>query len=83
MARAGIGRGQTVFNSKPITISGVASLNGVSFSRGVTVPASFVAPAVPDTIPNVGNHSVSAPLNIGGADVTNSLGVLVMFLNSL
>ena len=25
--------------------------------------------------PNVGNHSVSAPLNIGVADLTNSLGV--------
>jgi cytochrome c peroxidase len=75
-ARASIGRGQTVFNSKPITISGVAGLNGVTFSSGVTVPASFTgACGTCHDTPNAGNHSVSAPLNIGIADVSNSLGV--------
>ena len=33
-ARASVARGQALFNSKPITISGVAGLNGVTFSAG-------------------------------------------------
>jgi hypothetical protein len=74
--RASVGRGQSLFNSMPITISGVAGLNGVIFSSGVTVPASFVGSCgTCHDSPNVGNHSVSAPLNIGVADLTNPLDV--------
>ena len=70
-ARASIARGQTVFNSKPITISGVAGINDV-----VGLPASFsgTCGTCHDT-PNVGNHSVSVPLNIGVADLTSPLDV--------
>ncbi len=69
--RASIARGETLFNSKPIAISGVAGINDV-----VGLPASFsgTCGTCHDT-PNVGNHSVSAPLNIGVADVTSSLDV--------
>src|ERR1700722_1766613 len=70
-ARASIARGQTVFNSKPITISGVAGLNDV-----VGLPASFsgTCGTCHDT-PNAGNHSVSVQLIIGVADVTSPLNV--------
>jgi cytochrome c peroxidase len=70
-ARASIARGQVVFNSKPITISGVAGINDV-----IGLPASFSGTCgTCHDAPNVGNHSVSAPLNIGVADVTSPLDV--------
>lgn len=70
-ARASIARGQAVFNSKPITISGVAGINDVA-----GLPASFVGTCgTCHDSPNVGDHSVSAALNIGVADVTSPLDV--------
>jgi cytochrome c peroxidase len=70
-ARASIARGQTVFNSKPITISGVAGINDV-----VGLPTSFSGTCgTCHDSPNAGNHSVSAPLNIGVADLTSPLNV--------
>ncbi len=70
-SRASIARGQAVFNSKPITISGVAGINDVP-----GLPASFSGTCgTCHDSPNVGNHSVSAPLNIGVADVTSPLDV--------
>jgi len=68
--RASILRGQTLFNSHPIAIKGVAGIND-----------ALKVDILPGTCgtchdsPNVGNHSVIAPLNIGIADVTNPLGV--------
>jgi cytochrome c peroxidase len=70
-ARASIARGQALFNSKPITISGVGGINDV-----IGLPASFSGTCgTCHDSPNVGNHSVSAPLNIGVADVTSPLDV--------
>jgi cytochrome c peroxidase len=70
-AQASIARGQTLFNSKPITISGVAGINDV-----VGLPASFSGTCgTCHDSPNAGNHSVSAPLNIGVADLTSPLDV--------
>jgi len=70
-ARASIARGQAVFNSKPITISGVAGINDVT-----GLPASFSGTCgTCHDSPNVGDHSVSAALNIGVADVTSPLDV--------
>jgi hypothetical protein len=70
-SRASIARGQALFNSKPITISGVAGINDVA-----GLPASFSGTCgTCHDAPNVGNHSVSAPLNIGVADVTSPLDV--------
>jgi cytochrome c peroxidase len=68
--RAAVARGQAVFNTKPIAITGVAGLNDAT---GQPVINGFCG-TCHDT-PNVGSHSVAAPLNIGVADVTNSLGV--------
>ncbi|MDE3219589.1 MAG: hypothetical protein KGO23_09460, partial [Nitrospirota bacterium] len=68
--RASILRGQTLFNSHPINITGVGGLNdatGLALMKGTCGTCH-------DT-PNVGNHSVSAPLNIGVSDVTSPLDV--------
>jgi cytochrome c peroxidase len=68
--RASIARGQSLFNSKPIAIKGVAGLND-----------DLNLTSIPGTCgtchdsPNVGNHSVSAPLNIGVGDLTSPLDV--------
>jgi cytochrome c peroxidase len=70
-ARASIARGQAIFNSKPITIFGVAGINDVA-----GLPASFTGTCgTCHDSPNVGHHSVSAPLNIGVADVNSALDV--------
>jgi cytochrome c peroxidase len=67
--RQAISRGQAIFNTKTFTITGVAGLNGTTFSNGVTGPQTIVSGcAICHDTPNVGNHSVSAPLNIGVAD---------------
>jgi cytochrome c peroxidase len=67
--RRAIARGQKIFNTKPITITGVAGINGQSFSSGVTLPSSFSGTCtVCHNTPNVGDHSVKAPLNLGTAD---------------
>jgi cytochrome c peroxidase len=64
--RRAIARGQGIFNSKPITLTGVGGLNDETFSNTVTLPASFTATCtVCHDAPNVGNHSVKAPLDIG------------------
>jgi cytochrome c peroxidase len=68
-ARRAIARGEQVFNTKPIVLSGVGGLNNHTFPNGVTLPASFTGTCTTchDT-PNAGNHSVKAPLNIGLTD---------------
>jgi hypothetical protein len=70
-ARASIARGEVLFNTKPIVITGVAGLNNFTFASGVTVPDPFTGNCTTchDT-PNVGDHSVKAPLNIGLADAS-------------
>ncbi|HEY2845368.1 MAG TPA: hypothetical protein VGJ09_17020 [Bryobacteraceae bacterium] len=69
--RASIARGQAVFNSKAITISGVGGINDVAL-----LPASFSGTCgTCHDSPNVGDHSVSAPLNIGVADISSPLDV--------
>jgi hypothetical protein len=68
-ARRAIGRGQTLFNTKPIVLSGIGGLNGETFSNGATVPDSFTGTCtVCHDSPNAGNHSVKAPLDIGLTD---------------
>jgi cytochrome c peroxidase len=64
--RRAIARGQEIFNTKPITLTGVSGLNGQIFPSGVAVPDSLTGTCtVCHDTPNVGNHSVKAPLNIG------------------
>jgi cytochrome c peroxidase len=62
-SREAIARGEQVFNTKPIELRDVAGLND-----RLNIP---VIPATCTTChnsPNVGNHSVSLPLNIGLTD---------------
>jgi cytochrome c peroxidase len=66
--RASIVRGQSLFNSRSINITGVGGLNdatGQSVIKGTCTTCHDA--------PNVGNHSVSAPLNIGVSDPTGPL----------
>ena len=68
--RASITRGQAIFNSKPIDIVGVAGLND-----------DLNLPSIPGTCgtchdsPNIGNHSLPVPLNIGVGDLDSPLDV--------
>ena len=69
--RAAIARGQALFNSTPINITGVAGINDDA-SAGGLVPGGI--PSLTGTCgtchdtPNVGNHSFPTPLNIGVGD---------------
>jgi hypothetical protein len=68
-SRQAIARGQAIFNTKTFTITGVAGLNGTTFPNGVIGPDTIVSTCgICHDTPNAGNHSVSAPLNIGVAD---------------
>ena len=70
-------RGQALFNTKALSISGVDGLNNTTFSNGASVPATLVSTCgVCHSTPNVGNHSVSAPLNIGVSDPPGGRNVL-------
>jgi cytochrome c peroxidase len=64
-ARAAIQRGENLFNTLPITITGVAGLNDVTGQPSIHGHCSTCH----DT-PNVGNHSVGAPLDIGLTDAS-------------
>jgi hypothetical protein len=66
-ARAAVARGEALFNTRPITVSGVAGLNGSAGSPFTPpLPESFVGACTTcHDLPNVGNHSIVAPLNIG------------------
>jgi hypothetical protein len=67
-ARRAIARGQAIFNTRAIKISGVSGINDEAvFGK----PAQLIGTCTTchDT-PNSGNHSVSAPLNIGLADAS-------------
>jgi cytochrome c peroxidase len=64
-ARAAVFRGQTLFNSKPIRITGVSGLNddlGVAVFQGTCSTCHDA--------PGAGDHSIPAPLNIGTADAS-------------
>jgi len=63
--RESVARGETVFNTTKITITGVAGLNDVLKTESIP---GFCGTCHDD--PNVGNHSVKAPLNIGIADAS-------------
>ena len=52
-------------------LTGVAGLNNFTFASGVTVPDPFTGNCTTcHDSPNVGDHSVKAPLNIGLADAS-------------
>lgn len=68
-ARASIARGEALFNSRPIRISGVAGLND-KLNQAVIVGTCGTCHNTPD----VGNHSLAVALNIGTSDPNSSLG---------
>jgi hypothetical protein len=67
--RAAVARGQALFNTAQIPISGVAGINDDPSVGGLGVPDGTVGTCgtCHDT-PNVGNHSFPTPLNIGTGD---------------
>jgi len=68
--RASIARGQTLFNSKPISIVNVAGLND-----DLNQPVIAGTCGTCHDSPNIGNHSLPVPLNIGVGDVDSPLDV--------
>jgi cytochrome c peroxidase len=69
-ANASVARGEAVFNTKPIDITGVAGVNDTLGIASLTGTCGTCHDS-----PNVGNHSVSLPLNIGVGDLTSPLDV--------
>jgi cytochrome c peroxidase len=69
--RAAVARGQTIFNSKPINITGVAGINDDVLAGGLVkggIPSLTGTCGTCHDTPNVGNHSFPTPLNIGTGD---------------
>ncbi len=62
-SRQAVVRGETLFNNTPITITGVAGINDLP---GLTTVSGFCGTC--HDSPNVGNHSVKLPINIGIAN---------------
>ena len=65
VARRAVARGEALFNSKPINITGVKGLND---ALGAPVIAGTCTTC--HNAPNAGNHSVPLPLDLGLTDVS-------------
>ncbi|MGE5187300.1 MAG: hypothetical protein ACM31C_34870 [Acidobacteriota bacterium] len=63
--RYSIYRGQQIFNSRQFTVSGVAGLNDKLGQPSITGTCTLCHDA-----PNVGDHTVGLPINIGIADAS-------------
>ncbi len=73
--RAAVARGQAIFNSKPINITGVAGINDDVAAGGLVaggIPALQGTCGTCHDTPNVGNHSFPTPLNIGTGDPSDA-----------
>jgi cytochrome c peroxidase len=68
--RESIARGEALFNSKPIAITGVAGLNDAL--NIASIPGTC---GTCHSTPNVGNHSFPLPIDIGVSAVTSPLDV--------
>jgi hypothetical protein len=62
-SRRAIARGEELFNAKPLTITGVNGLNDDLHTPSIAGTCTTCHDS-----PNVGNHSVKAPLNLGLTD---------------
>jgi cytochrome c peroxidase len=62
-ARAAVARGQEIFNTHAVNITGVSGLNDELHVASIPGTCTTCHDS-----PNVGNHSVKAPLNIGLTD---------------
>jgi cytochrome c peroxidase len=70
-SRAAVARGQAIFNSKPINITGVAGINDDVSAGGLVsggIPSLQGTCGTCHDTPNVGNHSFPTPLDIGTGD---------------
>ena len=82
--RASVARGEAIFNSKPINITGVAGINDDVLVGGLVsggIPSLQGTCGTCHDTPNVGNHSFPTPLDIGTgnpspADASVNLGGL-------
>ena len=69
--RAAVARGQAIFNTKAINITGVAGINDDVSAGGLVaggIPSLTGTCGTCHDTPNVGNHSFPTPLNIGTSD---------------
>ncbi len=67
--RQAIYRGQVIFNTKMFMVWGVDGLNDNKFSNGIKVSDPFVSSCgLCHNTPNLGNHSLAVPMNMGIAD---------------
>jgi cytochrome c peroxidase len=64
-AKGAVARGEKLFNTKAITLTGVAGLNDALGQTSIQGTCTICHDS-----PNVGNHSVSMPLNIGLTDAS-------------
>jgi cytochrome c peroxidase len=69
-ARASVQRGEALFNTRAINITGVGGLNDA-----LNAPVIAGTCGTCHSSPNAGDHSAPLPINIGVSDTTNSLGV--------
>ena len=75
--RAAVARGQKLFNSKPLAISGVPGIND---SPAFGSPEVLVGTcSTCHNVPNAGSHSVALFLNIGISDETRRTGDLPLY----
>jgi len=73
--RAAIARGEAIFNSKAINITGVAGINDDASAGGLVaggIPSFQGTCGTCHDTPNVGNHSFPTPVNIGTGDPSPS-----------
>jgi hypothetical protein len=74
-AQASVARGEAIFNSKPINITGVAGINDDVSAGGLVaggIPSLTGTCGTCHDTPSVGNHSFPTPLNIGTSDPASS-----------
>jgi cytochrome c peroxidase len=68
LARASIGRGERIFNSRPILLSGIAGLNDQIGPNGLPLSQLHGTCGTCHNTPNAGSHSTAALFNTGIAD---------------
>jgi hypothetical protein len=90
--RAAVARGEVIFNSTPINITGVAGINDDVAAGGLVaggIPTLTGTCGTCHDTPNVGDHSFPTPLNIGTGDPnpssasTNMGGLDVSYLPTI
>jgi cytochrome c peroxidase len=68
LRRASIGRGEKIFNTRPITLTGVAGLNDQPAADGVPRGVVVGSCSTCHDAPNAGSHSLAVLMDTGVAD---------------